>query len=358
MKKSIDLFVKRYQEILNVIPNETRNIVNRPGGLTEADLLDLILNPQDQSLDSPRPPANKQIISEYDSNFCKETGISEILSGKVAYCIMAGGAGTRIGEPKALLRLPKIGMSLLTIKLFQAIGNGPIWIVVSPAIKQQIIDHVASQIGIDHNRVRYIEQFESYRLYPHNEIIMVDGNPELYPCGHGDLFQALVNGHELEEFINKGGKYISVVNVDNVLASLDPTMIGLHQILNSNVTCEVVERKDKDSGGVVCVDRGQIQVAESYRIRGTDISEFKWLNTNSLIFNANLNIEPLGNSWNRVQKVVNEKLVIQHERLLQEITEAYDTKFVAVDRNERFFPIKNLEDLSLASEKLNANKLS
>ena len=356
--KSLKVVVDRYRAMIQMISGETRELVNRSGGLTESMLLDLILNPQDQGVDSPCPPPRNYVRTNCDVEICLETGNKKLNSGKVAYCIMAGGAGTRIGEPKALLRLPNIGLSLLTIKLFQAIGSGPIWIVVSPSIKQQVIDHVSSQIGIDHERVKYIEQFESYRLHPNNDIVFVDGKPELYPCGHGDLFPALTKSKILYDFIASGGEFVSVVNVDNVLAGLDPVLIGWHALSQSNVTCEVVRKEPGDSGGLVCDDRGQIQIIETYRMRGVySYDEFEWLNTNSIIFNANLNIEPLGNAWNRVQKNINGRLVIQHERLLQELTEAYDTTFVAVNREDRFFPIKNIDDLNLAAQKLNANKL-
>jgi UDP-N-acetylglucosamine pyrophosphorylase len=355
--KSVEALVKHYRETIAMIPAEIRELVNRSGGLSESTLLDLILNPQDQGVDSPCPPPQNYVRTGCDVEACLEMGNSKLASGSVAYCIMAGGAGTRIGEPKALLRLPDIGLSLLTIKLFQAIGNGPIWIVVSPSMKQQLVDHVNSQIGIDHARIKYIEQFESYRLHPNNDVVFVDGKPDLYPCGHGDLFPALTKSKILHEFRDAGGEFVSVVNVDNVLAGLDPVLVGWHTLSQSNVTCEVVRREPGDSGGLVCTDRGQTQIVETYRMRGVyNSDEFEWLNTNSIIFNANLNIEPLGNSWNRVQKNINGRLVIQHERLLQEITEAYDTMFVAVNREDRFFPIKNVSDLNLASQRLNANK--
>lgn len=355
--KSAEVLIKRYNDSMELIPEDIRKIVNRQGGLTEQDLLKLILSPQDQSLDAPTPPDDSYIRTQCDVSVCAEIGHSKILNGKVAYCIMAGGAGTRIGEPKALLRLPEVGLSLLTIKLFQSIGIGPIWIIVNPLLKDQVIDHVSAQIGLDHKRIKYVEQFMSYRLHPDNEIVFIDGKPDLYPCGHGDLFPALTYSGVLQEFLDEGGEQVVVVNVDNVLGSLDPMLVGWHALAQSKVTCEVVKKNGADSGGFVCVDRGQVQIAESYRMKGINLTDFQWLNTNSLIFNANLNIKPLGDSWNRVQKNVNGKLMIQHERLLQEITEAYDSMFVAVERDERFFPIKNIDDLNSAAQKFNANKL-
>lgn len=357
MKKSIDALTKRYLDTLTSIPKEIRETVNKRGGLSESKLLELILNPQDQGIDRPSAPLDSQIRIECDIDVCVNTGNEELLGGKVAYCIVTNNVELGSGEPTALMRIPDLGISLLTIKLFQAIGTGPIWILVSPSTKHKIVSHVNSQIGIDHSRIRYIEQFESYRLYPNNDVIISEGKPDLYSCGTGDLFPALVHSGVMQEFIDKGGKYISVVNVDNILASLDPMLIGWHALSLSNVTCEVVKREINDAGGFVCVDRGQLQVTESYRMYNVDTSSFKWLNTNSLIFNANLNIEPLGDSWNRVQKSINGNLVIQYERLLEEITEAYNTMFVAVDRNKRFFLIKKQSDLILASKKLNIDEM-
>jgi UTP--glucose-1-phosphate uridylyltransferase len=355
--KSRTALIERFKASLNDVPPTTRASVNRIGGLSEDALLGLIINPYDSCVDGPHHPQDSIIEKQYDADLCFEFGQTALQSGEVAYCILAGGVGTRIGEPKALLRLPNSGMSLLTLKLFQANGTGPIWILTSPSLRAAVESHVFSIAGIDLTRIQIVEQYESYRLTPDNQIFFSDGVPNLYPCGHGDIFPALTTTGILRQFINAGGKYVAVVNADNILASLDPFIVGRHIICNANVSCEVVERSDEDAGGVLCIDRGQLQIVESYRIRNVNAKEFKWLNTNSLIFNANLNVEPLGNSWNRVQKIINDNVVIQHERLLQEITEAYDTFFFKSERSERFFPIKNSSDLIAADKKVNVKNI-
>jgi UTP--glucose-1-phosphate uridylyltransferase len=218
------------------------------------------------------------------------------------------------------------------------------------------MDHVMSHSGIEKSRIHFVEQYEAYRLTPDNQISFVDDKPELYPCGHGDLFPALVQSGLIENFVAEGGLYISIVNVDNVAASLDPVTIGRHIDLQANVSCEVVRRAENDSGGVLCNVGGTLQIVEGFRISGVDPRKFEWLNTNSFIINARLNISPLGAAWNRVQKNIENRVVVQYERLLQEITEAYDTKYLAVERQERFMPIKKVEDLIAIGEKLDINR--
>lgn len=347
--------IDRFKKSLDQISLVVREKTNRPGGLSEKKLLDLILNPVDYGVNLPKVPPDNVVRTSWDIAQCESTGLEILENGQVAYCIMAGGAGTRIGEPKALLRIPGVDMSLLTLKIFQATGTGPIWIVVSPGLKDRIVDHLSSQVGFDMGRIKFIEQYESYRLRPDNEISFVEDLPDMYPCGHGDLFPVLVASQTLDDFVVSGGKYVTVVNVDNVAAFLDPVAIGRHVMANANVSCEVVKRNDEDSGGTLCDVNGSYQILEGFRIHGVDVKNFEWLNTNTFIFNANLNIAPLGNAWNRVQKKVDGRLVVQHERLLQEITEAYDTHYFGVDRQQRFMPVKNLEDLNRVGEILNGN---
>jgi UTP--glucose-1-phosphate uridylyltransferase len=338
------------------IPLEIRDAVNRPGGLHEDILLNLLVEPRDHSIQAPSP-AEDMYVKFYHDKFdhYSEIGTSAIHKKEVAYCILAGGAGTGVNCAKALLRIPELDMSLLTLKLFQAIGDGPVWIFTSPSLRKQVEDHVTNQTGIDHTRIHYIEQYESYRLTPDNRIISNDCIPELYPCGHGDLFPSLANSEVYTNFVNSGGKYVVVVNVDNVFASLDPAILGHHIESSAKVSCEVVRRKENEPGGVVVDGADGLQVAELFRIDDEDLSRYTWLNTNSYIFNCDIAIAALGNCWHRTKKDINGKLVVQYERLLQELTAAYDTTFIGVDRTERYMPIKTPEDLNVVRKIVDSN---
>lgn len=354
--KSIESFVERYKRSLSSIPDDIRYSVNRDGGLTEKKLLDLIINPKDYGVLNPEHPLDSDIDFNNDVEKCRALGKESIKKGHVAYCIMAGGAGTRIGEPKALLKIPELDISLLSLKLFQAKGNGPIWIVTSPSLKRKIFEHVKAQADLEETRFKFIEQYESYRLTPDNQIFMKDGVPDLYPCGHGDLFPALVSSGILERFVGAGGKYVAIVNVDNIAAALDPVIIGRHILAGKKVSCEVVKRSSRDSGGVLCNVNNSLQILEDFKIHGVDAKAFQWLNTNSFVINADIDLKPLGSAWNRVQKNINENIIIQHERLLQEITAAYDTSYLFVERSERFVPIKSSADLETAAQYLKSNR--
>jgi len=353
MQTSLPGFAEQFFQDLKKVPKEVRDRVNRRGGLDEETLIKLLVFPQDGSVENPIPPepGTVEILEQEE-----ELGAKAIAAGEVAFCILAGGAGTRIGGPKSLLRIPDLGMSLLTLKLFQAQGNGPIWIMVSPSIRPQIEDHVSQQSGIDHSRISFIEQYDSYRLSPDNSIIFDNGVPSVYPCGHGDLFPAVTHQGILKNFLSSGGKHVMVVNVDNVLAGLEARVITHHIKNKANVTCEVVKKRPNDSGGVLCDTGTSLQIVESFRMPGADLSQYDWLNTNTMTFKVDIDVSPLGYTWHRVRKIIDDRIVIQYERMLQEITAAYDSRYVAVEREERFMPIKNVEDLSRASQILNANK--
>jgi len=122
--------------------------------------------------------------------------------------------------------------------------------------------------------------------------------------------------------------------------------LGLHHSLNSQVTCEVVKRNNGDAGGLLCKHAGFNQIVEMFRMTSdTDSTKFQYINTNTMIVKADLDFSTIDWSWHRVKKQLNGNLVIQYERLLQQLTEHFRTQFVEVDRQKRFIPVKSASDL-------------
>lgn len=349
-------FLSTLQSQLEKLPYEKLQLVDKSKGLELQSLIRLLLKPQDYSVDSPDPIPADEIV-KYDSfqESLFDLGLDAIENGHVAYCILAGGAGTRIGASKATLKIPGLDISLLGIKLIQSVPSKHVWIMTSPSNDDEIKSHFSSLTF--KGDVKLFQQYQSFRLTPDNCLHLENDEPSLYPCGHGDVIPALKESGLLDSFLAQGGKYVVIVNADNVLASLDPALIGHHIQANKPVTCEVVEKLPNDSGGLLCNVAGVKQIVEQFRMTGDfDASQFNWLNTNSMIIDADLNFDSIRWSWHRVKKNINGKLIIQYERLLQDLTSTFQTSYVEVPRYLRFMPIKTNDDLTHAYNILNGNR--
>lgn len=336
-------FLKDLQQQLEGLPQETLSRVSRHGGLDLHDLISLLLEPQDFTVDCPDVLSQDEIF-HYAEIKSSETGRKLILDDEVAFCILAGGAGTRIGGPKCLLSIGD-GETLLSRKIRQAGVLKNIWVIVSPDLKSHVREHLTER-GLFSDNIKIIEQFESVRLTPSNQLFLMNNQASLYPCGHGDVVPALIQSEVLQKFNENGGKHVYVANVDNFSASIDPDILGLHHENKVPVTCEVVARNSNDSGGFLCKHMGISQIVEGFRMSSvTDQTKFTHINTNTMIFQANLDFNAIAWSWHRVKKNYNGNLVIQYERLLQQLTAHFKTQFVEVERERRFAPIKSASDL-------------
>ncbi len=81
-----------------------------------------------------------------------------------------------------------------------------------------------------------------------------------------------------------GVRTLFVCNVDNVGATLDPAMAGLHQELGGEITAELVSKRPGDAGGVpVRRADGSLALAEAFRVpEDFPHEQFPLFNTNTL----------------------------------------------------------------------------
>lgn len=344
----------------NVRP-ETKQRVNRHGAMTERELLSLVLNPQqNDAFDVDQ--ANERDLVRHDDIAASKAGADAIRSGEVAFVVLAGGAGTRIGESKAFLRLPKVGITLAAAKLTQAsvvtddgeFLQAPTWFMTSPALSARMVSHLSSLIPTPTGVV--FEQFESYRLSVNSRLRFVEqGVPDLYPTGHGDVGLAMLESGVWDD--NPGVKHVVIVNCDNVLGSLDLATLSHHLETGAHVTCEVVERRPHDGGSCVAWADGRLQAIENFRLPVDFVEQARYGSTNTMIVSVKALTTPIPWRWHRVRKIIDSRIVVQHERLLQQYTEAFPAQFVLVDAARRYLPIKTESDLARAGELLDGNRL-
>jgi len=342
-------FLKSLQLQLEKVSFETIQSIDRDNGLRLQSLLRMLTNPQDYSVDDP-VVVHQDDVAKYEDieKDIFDLGLKAIEDGQVAYCILSG------GNFDSLKKLPDLNISLLAMKIMQSVPSRHVWIMTDPANDEEIKSHLSSLAF--KGEIKTFKQYQTIGLTPDNLLCLRNQQPYLSSCGHGDVVPALKESGLLHDFIKQGGKYICVVNASNVLASLDPLLIGWHIKNAKPITCEVVEKIPTDSGGILCSVDGVNQIVEEFRIFGKyDPIQFNWLNTNSMIVDANLDFNTIKWSWHRVKKNVHGNLVVHYERLLQDLTYTFQTSFVEIPRHTRFLPIKNSEDLKKAAKLLNGN---
>lgn len=353
-------FIKELKRDLATIRPDIARRVARVGGLSEQKLLSLVSTTQVDVLNDVSHLTVTQSYEQLASTGVWRQAIDAVRKGEVAFVVLAGGSGTRLGGPKAFVQLPKLGMTLTSIKAMQSCLTGhegevvqaPTWFMTSPGLLERMSSHLNGLCPVIEGCV--FEQFESYRLRPDNRLSFVGpGVPELQPTGHGDLGPALIESGVLDD--NPNVKHCVVVNVDNVKASLDMHVLGHHLQTGSHVTCELVERRQGDEGGVPVWHENRAQIVEAFRLPEGTASSATYHNTNTMIISVEALRTELPWRWHRVRKQVDNRIVVQYERMLQQYTEAFDTQYVLVNREDRYAPVKTPDDLDRVATLLNGN---
>ena len=314
------------------------------------------------SIEPPRPEDITRLptTGEHGYEATRDRGLDALRRGEVAQVVLAGGMATRFGGVvKAIL--PAVdGLSFLEAKLVQTAAlerevgiTVPVALMTSFATDAAVRAHVAER-GPGNPLV--FNQFVSLRLDTSGELFLdAEGHPSLYAPGHGDLFSALRRSGTLEALRDRGVRVVTVSNVDNLGARVDPVVIGTHLASGKPLTCEVA-RKEGDMGGApVCID-GRLQLVEGPRFPADFDQELvPVFNTNTALFHIDTLDADYDLSWLYVIKDVEGRPAVQLERLYHEVSAFVPTQYLEVPRRGprgRFLPIKTPADLERAEDDL------
>lgn len=286
-------------------------------------------------------------------------GRAAIDAGQVGVAILNGGMATRFGGVAKGAAKAVDGRSFLDLKLSQADlasgGRAPVLLMNSFATEVATAQHLG-ELG---RTARCFNQAASLRLTPEGDLFREDdGTPSVYAPGHGDFSAALRRSGELRRLLDEGGRYLTLSNVDNLGASLDPLVVGAHIDAGRPMSVELVRTRRGDVGGFPAWVDGRLIVVEAFRApQGFDAGSAPVFNTNTFVFDAHALDRDFDLSWFAVHKQVDGRTAIQFERLVNQLTEHLDTTWLVVPRDgsrSRFLPVKVPSDLVDHAEHLRA----
>ena len=306
----------------------------------------------DALIECPAPAAS--VRAEHEAR-----GLDALRRGQVALVMLAGGMATRFGGVAKACSPCLPGRSFLGLRLGQLSRQRtelglevPVVLMTSFATDDAIAAHLAehARYGLPERDVVTFCQGISVRLTPEGEPFLEDdGSPSLYAPGHGDLPWAMARAGVTESLRARGVHTLFVCNVDNMGASVDPAVLGAHLVQGAPMAAETVARLTTDvGGGAACID-GRNQLVEGFRLPpGVDPQQLLGFNTNTFYLSVGAVDPSRPAAFHPVAKQVSGRKAVQFERILGELSEDLDCRFLQVSRDlhtGRFLPIKTPEDL-------------
>ena len=164
----------------------------------------------------------------------------------------------------------------------------------------------------------------------------------------------------LERYRRNGVRTLFVCNVDNVGATLDPALVGLHRSLGGAVTAELVSKRPGDAGGLPGAARGRLARDRRGlpRARGLPARAFPLFNTNTLW----IDVAAL-EAARRLHLVRGAQVAWTGARRSSSSASSASSpggmpsRYVHVPRDgaeSRFVPVKDVDDLAAAQEQIAA----
>ncbi|MBI4407886.1 MAG: UTP--glucose-1-phosphate uridylyltransferase [Candidatus Kerfeldbacteria bacterium] len=311
-------------------------------------------------------PQPAQIINY--STTALDAGIAALRDDALLLFWLNGGAATRYGAGElanvakgvtpvvndiSYLEL-KVRDLLETTKRYQLDVHPPVILMNSFVTDTQTREHFTTLFerypDLDPGRFHFvIQQARVPRFSKATDVdeidVFVDSTGQLSwaPCGHGDFIYLLREYFQEQTIPNV--RYMLFANIDNVAATIDPALLGLHIQSGLGRTVEIVPKQAGEQGGLPCLVDNQMMILEEMKLPvDFPASRLPWLNTNTFWFSLpDLLRYDQDLPWILAEKTIAEGNVIQLERFACDVN--LPSQYVAVTRDQRFWPIKRYSDL-------------
>jgi UTP--glucose-1-phosphate uridylyltransferase len=302
----------------------------------------------------------------------RRRGDALLRAGKVASVVLNGGMAMRFGgvakgtvpvledRPESFLALKLADLAALARRLDAPIPAVVMHSFATQDASAQHLDAIAWG-GVPAEARHAFTQSIMPRLTP--EGLALQDLPQAHAWqdtdvyaapGHGDTLRRLRDSGVLARLRARGVEHVLVSNVDNVVATLDPELVGAHARAVDEghaMSVETVERVPADVGGVVATVEGRPVIVEGFRLPDpSSAARHRHFNTNTLWFHLPAIDRPFDLTWFPVHRSLaleglGSTPFVQFEQLIGQATEHLPTKVLLVPREERFLPIKTRDDL-------------
>ncbi len=317
------------------------------------------VSPPPESAATTLPPAGSP-----EESALRARGEEAIRRGELATVVLSGGMATRFGAVvKGLAEMSEGSPArFLDAKIADVDRARRLWGPVDLTLMTSFATHDAIAGALEalgRTDVHLAPQFVSLRLTAAGELFRTpSGALSPHAPGHGDLPRALAVHGALARLRAAGVRTVLVSNVDNVGATIDPALFGLHQASGARITVELVGKHPGDKGGLPVERNGRLVLAEAFRLpKGFPADAYPLFNTNTLWIDLDALEAPARWTWCVARKKVEGAEALQMERLVGEMTWWHPAHYVHVPRDgadSRFIPVKDLDDLARQHDQIAA----
>jgi len=211
----------------------------------------------------------------------------------VVMIVLNGGLGTTMGlaKPKSLIRA-KNDRTFLEIILKQAERfNVNLCFMNSFSTHYDTISALSTikpsrlpKLFLQHKFPKILRHDLAPANWPENRHL------EWNPPGHGDVYTALLTSGTLQQLLDEGIRYAFIANLDNLVATIDKSLLGFFSEKGFPFMMEVAERIPVDfkgghmarhkNGHLILREAAQCPKREIEKCR--DVSHYKYFNTNNI----------------------------------------------------------------------------